>query len=189
MFCSLWLQGIAVTLPSLQAEFGISETRVRYTTCALFVGLCLGAAFWGVGSDIMGRRLAFNLTLSIAGVFGIAVEAAPTCKPHSAQVYRFRLRAQRPRASREPAYSLILEALLLNFRSLLENIVYLHADSTVGIGTCGLFAALGTGVGGNLPVNGALFLEFLPTASGRHLTLLSVCTCWGRTHFLFWPVL
>jgi len=42
------------------------------------------------------------------------------------------------------------------------------------IGACGLFAALGTGVGGNLPVDGALFLEFLPTASGRHLTLLSV---------------
>jgi hypothetical protein len=48
----------------------------------------------------------------------------------------------------------------------------------LGIGACGLFAALGTGVGGNLPVDGALFLEFLPTASGRHLTLLSV----------WWPV-
>lgn len=46
------------------------------------------------------------------------------------------------------------------------------------IGACGLSAALGVGVGGNLPVDGALFLEFLPTASGRHLTLLSV----------WWPV-
>lgn len=53
-----------------------------------------------------------------------------------------------------------------------------HANSMLGIGACGLFAALGTGVGGNLPVDGALFLEFLPTASGRHLTLLSV----------WWPV-
>ncbi len=77
---SLWLQGIAVTLPSLQAEFGLSETRVRYTTCALFVGLCVGASFWGIGSDIMGRRLAFNLTLLIAGVVGIAAGAAPSCK-------------------------------------------------------------------------------------------------------------
>jgi len=79
-FFSLWLQGIALTLPFLQAEFGISETRVRYTTCALFIGLCFGAAVWGVSSDIIGRRLAFNLTLSIAGVFGIAAGAAPTCK-------------------------------------------------------------------------------------------------------------
>lgn len=45
-------------------------------------------------------------------------------------------------------------------------------------GICGLFAALGTGVGGNLPVDGALFLEFLPGASSGLLTLLSV----------FWPI-
>ncbi|KAE9375505.1 MFS general substrate transporter [Stipitochalara longipes BDJ] len=122
---NLWLQGIAVTLPSLQSEFGISETQVRYTTCDLFVGLSLGASFWGIGSDIMGRRLAFNLTLLIAGVFGIAAGAASSW-----------------------------------------------------VGACGLFAALGTGIGGNLSVDGALFLEFLPTASGRHLTLLSV----------WWPV-
>lgn len=122
---SLWLQGIALTLPSLQAEFGIAETTVRYTTCSLFIGLCLGASFWGVGSDIMGRRLAFNCTLMIAGIFGIAAGAAPSW-----------------------------------------------------IGACGLFAALGVGVGGNLPVDGALFLEFLPNASGGLLTLLSV----------WWPV-
>lgn len=43
---------------------------------------------------------------------------------------------------------------------------------------CFLFAALGSGVGGNLPVDGALFLEFLPDASSALLTLLSV----------WWPV-
>ncbi|GAW25318.1 putative sugar transporter protein [Rosellinia necatrix] len=37
---------------------------------------------------------------------------------------------------------------------------------------------MGTGVGGNLPVDGALFLEFLPDASSSLLTLLSV----------WWPV-
>lgn len=46
------------------------------------------------------------------------------------------------------------------------------------IGACGLYAALGVGVGGNLPVDGALFLEFLPFASGNLLTMLSV----------WWPV-
>lgn len=125
MCCSLWLQGVALTLPSLSREFGVSETNVRYTTCALFIGLCLGASFWGIGSDIMGRRLAFNCTLFLAGVFGIAAGAAPNW-----------------------------------------------------IGACGLFAALGVGVGGNLPVDGALFLEFLPNASGGLLTLLSI----------WWPV-
>ncbi|KAL1974364.1 hypothetical protein VTN31DRAFT_4568 [Thermomyces dupontii] len=122
---NLWLQGVAVTLPSLTQEFGVSPTNVRFTTCALFVGLCVGATFWGVASDLIGRRLAFNLSLLICGVFGICVASSPNW-----------------------------------------------------IGVCGMYAATGIGVGGNLPVDGALFLEFLPWASGNLLTLLSV----------WWPV-
>ena len=49
----------------------------------------------------MGRRLAFNATLFLAGVFGLAVGGGPSW-----------------------------------------------------IGTCGLYAAMGIGVGGNLPVDG-----------------------------------
>ena len=116
---------MALTLPSLSPEFGISVERARYTTCSLFIGLCIGASFWGIASDVIGRRPAFNCTLLIAGIFGLAVGGAPNW-----------------------------------------------------IGVCGMFAALGCGVGGNLPVDGALFLEFLPHASGNLLTMLSV----------FWPV-
>ena len=122
---NLWLQGIALTLPQLTLEFGPDSTQVRYTTCAAFVGLCIGASFWGIASDIIGRRLAFNATLFLAGVFGLAV-----------------------------------------------------GGGNSWIGVCGLYAGLGVGVGGNLPVDGALFLEFLPFASGGILTMLSV----------WWPV-
>lgn len=122
---SLWLQGVALTLPSLSKEFGITETLARYTTLSLFLGLCIGASFWGVMSDVVGRRLAFNCTLAITSIFGVAAGAAPNW-----------------------------------------------------IGACALFACVGLGVGGNLPVDGALFLEFLPMASGNLLTLLSV----------WWPV-
>ncbi|KAF6226411.1 hypothetical protein HO133_009277 [Letharia lupina] len=118
---NLVLQVVALTLPSLTSEFGVSSNNVRYTTCATFVGLCLGASFWGIGADLLGRRLAFNTTLFLAGVFGLAVGGGPSW-----------------------------------------------------VGTCGLYAALGFGVGGNLPVDGALFLEFLPSASQSLLTLLSV---------------
>lgn len=75
---NLWLQGVALTLPSLSAEFGVSEANVRYTTLALFTGLCCGAVFWGTMSDIVGRRSAFNLTLFITSVFGIAVGGTNT---------------------------------------------------------------------------------------------------------------
>ncbi|KAL3472214.1 major facilitator superfamily domain-containing protein [Aspergillus californicus] len=122
---NLWLQGIALTLPQLSLEFGVDDNRVRFTTCALFLGLCLGASFWGIASDIIGRRPAFNFTLLISGVFGLAAGGGPNW-----------------------------------------------------VGTCALFACLGLGVGGNLPVDGALFLEFLPFASGSLLTMLSV----------WWPV-
>lgn len=118
-------QGVSLTLPSLSAEFDVSEKTVRYTTSSLFVGLCFGSFFWGIGSDIMGRRIAFNITLLIAAVFGTASS---------------------------------------------------YASSWGGV--CVLFAALGFGVGGNLPVDGALFLEFLPDASSSLLTLLSV----------WWPI-
>ncbi|KXX74004.1 Synaptic vesicle 2-related protein [Madurella mycetomatis] len=122
---NLWMQGISLTLPSLSAEFGVSEKSVRYTTSALFVGLCLGSFFWGIGSDILGRRIAFNITLLLTSVFGTA-----------------------------------------------------SAWASSWPGVCLMYAALGFGVGGNLPVDGALFLEFLPDASSSLLTLLSV----------WWPV-
>ena len=73
---NMWLQGVALTLPQLTAEFGPDATQVRYTTCSLFIGLCIGASFWGVASDVIGRRLAFNMTLFIAGVFGLAAGGA-----------------------------------------------------------------------------------------------------------------
>lgn len=72
------VQGVALTLTQLSVEFGVSESHVRFTTCALFLGLCIGASFWGIMSDVVGRRLAFNMTLFLCGVFGIAVGGSPT---------------------------------------------------------------------------------------------------------------
>ncbi|KAL2758185.1 hypothetical protein ACRALDRAFT_1061403 [Sodiomyces alcalophilus JCM 7366] len=122
---NLWLQGVSLTLPSLSAEFDISEKTVRYTASALFGGLCLGSFVWGIGSDMLGRRLAFNCTLLITSVFGI-----------------------------------------------------MSAWSPSWAAVCILNAALGFGIGGSLPVDGAVFLEFLPDDSSSLLTLLSV----------WWPV-
>ncbi|KHJ31275.1 putative sugar transporter [Erysiphe necator] len=122
---NLWLQQVALTLPSLSNEFNISNKDVRYTTCYLFVGLCLGTIFWGIGSDIIGRRVSFNLTLIIAGLSGIAVGL-----------------------------------------------------SSSWLSVCLFYLVVGFGVGGNLPVESALFLEILPHESGRYLTLLSI----------WWPI-
>lgn len=122
---NLWLQGVSLTLPSLSGEFGISEKTVRFTTSAVFIGLSAGSVMWGMGSDYLGRRIAFNMTLFITSVFGIMAAFAQSWGS-----------------------------------------------------VCFFFGALGFGVGGNLPVDGALFLEFLPDASSALLTLLSV----------WWPI-
>jgi MFS family permease len=91
----------------------------------VYLGLCFGSFTWGVGSDILGRRIAFNMTLLITSIFGI-----------------------------------------------------MTAFATSWAWVCIFFSLLGFGVGGNLPVDGALFLEFLPDTSSSLLTLLSV----------WWPV-
>ncbi|CAJ2502903.1 Uu.00g102970.m01.CDS01 [Anthostomella pinea] len=110
---NLWMQGVSLTLPSLSQEFDVSEKHVRYTTSALYVGLSTGSVIWGIGSDIYGRRVAFNATLLLAGIFGILAA---------------------------------------------------YASSWTAV--CILFALMGTGVGGNLPVE--------PDTSSSLLTLLSV---------------
>ena len=123
---NLWLQGVAIILPQVEREFDI-KSNVRWMTFALYCGLICGAAIWGILADVIGRRPSFNITLCIAGIFGIAGGAAP------------------------------------NF---------------VGLG--GLLAALGFGLGGNLPVDGMMFLEFIPANKQYLLTLLSVFWSLGQ---------
>ncbi|KAL4916785.1 major facilitator superfamily domain-containing protein [Aspergillus aurantiobrunneus] len=121
---NLWLQGVALTLTPLSTEFGVSETNSRFATCALFVGLIIGASFWGIASDAIGRRPAFNCTLFLCGAFGLAAGGGPSW-----------------------------------------------------VGTCALYACLGLGVGGNLPVDAAVFCECLPPNSGNILSGLA--TWWS----------
>lgn len=59
-------------------EFGLSESWSRFATVALFVGLTVGASFWGIASDAIGRRLAFNSTLFLCGAFGLAAGGGPS---------------------------------------------------------------------------------------------------------------
>ncbi|KAI1610283.1 MFS general substrate transporter [Exophiala viscosa] len=116
----LWQTTISDALTQVALEFNPKHSA--FLSLALIAGLVVGASFWGLGCDLIGRRLAFNLTLLIAGVFGTAAGAAN---------------------------SFISCAVLVSF--------------------CGF------GVGGNLPVDSAVFLEFLP---GTHQYLLEILALW-----------
>ncbi|KAJ3732724.1 MFS general substrate transporter [Lentinula guzmanii] len=133
---NIWLQGVAIILPQVQSE--LHPVRVEFTTLSLYVGLILGASTWGILADLIGRRLSFNITLFIAGVFGVAAGGAN------------------------------------NFTTLAS-----------------LVACVGFGVGGNLPVDGAIFLEFIPKSHQWLLTLLSAWWALGQlfASLIAWPLI
>jgi len=92
----------------------------------------VGASGWGIGSDIIGRRWAFNLTLLIAGVFGTI-------------------------AGVSTSFSMV----------------------------AAMDALWSVGVGGNLPVDSAVFLEFLPVSHQYLLTVMSVWWSVGQVSMFF----
>ena len=121
------VQMLAIIQPRVQAEFNIDGYHVGGITASYFAGLAVGATFWGYGADIWGRKLAFNLTLLTAGIFGAAMGG-------------------------QMSYA----------------------------GLCGIATAMGTGTGGNLPLDGAIYLEITPRVNQRVLMLLSIYWCFGQ---------
>ena len=121
----LWQTTVSDALPQVGIEF--NPPHEAFLSLALVSGLVVGAWFWGLGCDLIGRKLAFNTTLFIAGLFGIAAGGA---------------------------------------------------DSFVAC-AC-LCACIGFGVGGNLPVDGAIFLELMPASHQYLLEILSVWWAFGQ---------
>lgn len=58
-------------------ELATASSYINAGVVAQNVGLLVGALFWGFGADILGRRLAFNLTLWITSVAMVVAGAAP----------------------------------------------------------------------------------------------------------------
>ncbi|KAG1816804.1 major facilitator superfamily domain-containing protein [Suillus subaureus] len=109
-----------------------------FLSLASNIGLLVGAVFWGLGCDIWGRRWSFNITLFIAGIFGLASGGAPSF-----------------------------------------------------VALASLIAMVGVGVGGNLPVDSAVFLDFVPGSHQYLLTILSIWWCLGQllSSLVAWPLI
>ena len=57
-------------------EFG--EKGYSYgLTVAIYTGTTIGALFWGLGADIIGRRFAFNFTLLLCSIASIIAGGMP----------------------------------------------------------------------------------------------------------------
>jgi MFS transporter, putative metabolite:H+ symporter len=111
---------LAFALPAISAEFGLSRAAGGLLVTATFVGMLVGAWFWGLVADRVGRRAGFQLTVLVFAIFGTLSALAPN------------------------------------------------------VGTLMVLRALtGFGLGGALPLDFALYAEYLPSRNrGRNLVLL-----------------
>ncbi|GAA6019707.1 hypothetical protein JCM10207_009237 [Rhodosporidiobolus poonsookiae] len=116
-----WAQIFGLVSGQIQQELGIDDSRIGDLSTAFSAGMTVGAFFWGLAVDIIGRRWAFNLTCLISSVFGLLF-AAPS-----------------------------------NYGAL-----------------CFFAAMVGLGVGGNIPIDATITLEFLPT--NRRFLLCALST-------------
>lgn len=133
---NLWPIVTSLIFTPVANEF--HPARPPLLTLSQNIGLLAGALFWGFGCDVFGRKWAFNLTLGITAVFGMAAAGSPS------------------------------------------------------FAAVGVFAALWSfGVGGNLPVDSAIYLEFLPASHQYLLTVLSVAWAVAQVvaTLVAWPLL
>ncbi|GAA5881567.1 hypothetical protein JCM3774_005351 [Rhodotorula dairenensis] len=116
-----WAQVFGLVAGQIQQELDVPNNKIGNLSVLFSAGMTVGALFWGLAVDIIGRRWAFNLTCLISSVFGL-IFAAPS-----------------------------------NFDAL-----------------CFLTFCIGLGVGGNIPIDATITLEFLP--NNRRFLLCALST-------------
>ncbi|PYH91088.1 sugar transporter [Aspergillus ellipticus CBS 707.79] len=133
---NLWPIVTSLILVPVSYEFQVAQPPLL--SLAQNIGLLAGSLFWGFTCDVFGRRWAFNLTIAITAVFGLAAAGSPS------------------------------------------------------FAAVGVLAALWSfGVGGNLPVDSAIFLEFLPGSHQYLLTVLSINWALAQllANLVAWPLI
>ncbi|KAH8202899.1 hypothetical protein TruAng_002952 [Truncatella angustata] len=65
---NFWSQGLTAVRPTAANEF-TSTVSPSFSSVAYYVGLILGASFWSISADIVGRKFAFNATILITDRF------------------------------------------------------------------------------------------------------------------------
>jgi MFS transporter, putative metabolite:H+ symporter len=69
---------VSFAMPSMSAEWGLSKAQTSLLATAIFIGMLVGALFWGRLADRIGRKLCFVLTIAVYSVFGGLSALAPS---------------------------------------------------------------------------------------------------------------
>ncbi len=118
---------ISYVIPSVIRQWSLTSGQAGLIGTAIFIGMLVGAWFWGTITDYVGRKIGFQLTVLIDSVFGFL-------------------------SALSPGYVWLLL----------------------------LRAVTGFGVGGTLPVDFAVFSEYLPKRNqGSYLVLLEAFWAMG----------
>src|ERR671926_1935858 len=72
------LLAIGFALPGIREDFGLGTSGAGLVAAAAFLGMLLGATFWGTVCDRIGRRAGFQATVAIFALFGLASAFAPS---------------------------------------------------------------------------------------------------------------
>jgi hypothetical protein len=76
----------SIAQPQVNLQFGRENDIIPGVSTASAVGLLVGAIFWGMGADIIGRRLAFNSSLFVSAIVVIIAGAMPSYLSFTAMV-------------------------------------------------------------------------------------------------------
>jgi len=117
-----WSQGVGLIATAIYQEMDVPSNHEGNIWACANAGLAIGALFWGLTVDIIGRRWAFNLTCLITSIFG-----------------------------------LLLAAPMYNYGAI-----------------CGIYFLASLGLGGNIPIDATIALEFLPQSRRNLVSLLSI---------------
>lgn len=74
------VDSLILLIQSIIAENAADEFNPSFDyglTVAVYVGMFVGALFWGLSADVIGRKYAFNFSLMISSVFCIVAGASP----------------------------------------------------------------------------------------------------------------
>jgi putative MFS transporter len=69
---------IGFAIPSLVVDWGLTRDQGGELVSALFLGMLVGAWFWGMASDYVGRKFSFMATIGIDAVFALLSALAPS---------------------------------------------------------------------------------------------------------------
>jgi MFS family permease len=126
------VDSLILLLQSITAGQAALEFKPSYPkgmTIAAYSGMLIGALFWGISADVIGRKFAFNFSLIVCSVFAIVAGSAPNWP------------------------------------------------------VLGLFIALSAfGGGGNLVLDTAVFLEYLPS---KHQWMLTLMAAWWGAYLFY----